>query len=397
MFSGLVYFFFFFFNVCLCVVPLKTNTPPFFQLLNILMIIVSIVNLVVSTSPDLWDRPYSQNLGIFIVDTLTVAFFTFDYLVRFFTAPSMWKYFIDIFNIFDLCVIVPYVVTQILESFGRNAAAIQVLYVLKLLRIVRVFRFFRLGRYSGLLNSTLHAFRRSADALVIWCILMATALVLDATLMFFAEQTWEVFNSTSREWIYDEGLLIGRRSPFQSIWHCFWWALTTLSYVGYGDEVPQSPLGRTVFLLTVVTAILSFLVPISIVLSRVNAEAARYQEVKSAARLRDYSHSELLIKVFQMSQELNSRMGEMRKTQKTLGILLYKLGKTAMYGSRPSNSSGNNNNNNGNSTNNNAETGDLGLSAGAARMFAQTQFSPMTNNDGDDDDDDFREDRVEDL
>src|SRR3990167_10789358 len=112
------------------------------------MIIVSIVNLVVSTSPDLWDRPYSQNLGIFIVDTITVAFFTFDYLVRFFTAPSMWKYFIDIFNIFDLCVIVPYVVTQILESFGRNAAAIQVLYVLKLLRIVRVFSFFRLGRYS---------------------------------------------------------------------------------------------------------------------------------------------------------------------------------------------------------------------------------------------------------
>lgn len=68
--------------------------------------------------------------------------------------------------------------------------------------------------------------------------------------------------------------------------------------------------------------------PVSIVLSRVNVEVDRYEEVKNAARLATDSHAELLVKVFQLSQELNIRVGEMTEAQRTLGILLYKLGKT---------------------------------------------------------------------
>lgn len=127
---------------------------------------------------------------------------------------------------------------------------------------------------------------------------------------------------------------MGEMSVFQSIWRTFWWAITTLTYMGYGDEIPQSPLGRFVYVFAILTAIFSFLVPISIVLSRVAIQVERYEELRSAARLGDCSQSELLVKVFQLSQELNLEMGEIRKTQKTLGILLYKLGKTGISAHR---------------------------------------------------------------
>lgn len=158
------------------------------------MIIVSVANLVISTSPQFWDRPYDEVLGIFIVDAITVAFFSFHYLVRLFTSPVKWRFLVNVFNIFDLCVIIPFIATRIMESAGRTDTAIQVLYVLKLFRIARVFRFFRLGRYSGLLNAIVLALGKSRDVFVIFLVLMPISLVLDATLMFFAEQTWESFN-----------------------------------------------------------------------------------------------------------------------------------------------------------------------------------------------------------
>lgn len=135
-----------------------------------------------------------------------------------------------------------------MESVGRTDTAIQVLFVLKVFRIARVFRFFRLGRYSVLFHAIVVALKKSSDALIMCVFLMSVSLVLDATIMFFAEQTWESFNNTTLHWVYEKGLPMGEVSSFQSIWCTFWWAITTLTYVGYGDEIPQTPLGRSLCL-----------------------------------------------------------------------------------------------------------------------------------------------------
>lgn len=140
-------------------------------------------------------QPWNAYYGLFIVDTITVAFFVFDYAVRLLTAPSKIRFVVNIFNIFDLCVIVPYFVQYGIEigsgtgfvgggfllfflasprAGGRCAeiGELSVLYVLKLLRVVRVFRLFRLGRYSGLLTSFVAALAKSIDALVLCALIM---------------------------------------------------------------------------------------------------------------------------------------------------------------------------------------------------------------------------------
>lgn len=205
-------------------------------------------------------------------------------------------------------------------------------------------------------------------------------LVLNSTLLFFAEQTYTTFNTTSRIWFYERGPRAGFPTPFQSIYQTFWWCFVTLTFMGYGDEVPQSPLGRAVAVLTVASAIFAFLFPIAVVLSRLTQEVSAYRELKSALRLRDMPANEVLLKVFTMSQDMNAKMTEMRKTQvwfykkkscfyslihplvqKTLGILLYKLGKAAVRAKTSTSSEG----------------------LGAARVFSQSAFVEQPDDDDD--------------
>lgn len=64
--------------------------------------------------------PYNQSLGIFIVDTITISFFLFDYVIRFATSDNKFRFAITVFNIFDLAVIIPYFVEYGLEAAGSS-------------------------------------------------------------------------------------------------------------------------------------------------------------------------------------------------------------------------------------------------------------------------------------
>lgn len=141
------------------------------------------------------------------------------------------------------------------------------------------------------------------------------------------------------------------------------------------------------------SAIFSFLIPLAVVINRVNVEVSAYQEVKvgcfcfvvvfcvmhcvfslmvlfclfvqSALRLRELSANEVLLRVFALSQDMNVKMHELRKAQKTLGILLFKLGKSTAKGR-------------------NAEMdAHLNLSQGA-RLFSQSNWDDMNHEEDDD-------------
>lgn len=103
------------------------------------------------------------------------------------------------------------------------------------------------------------------------------------------------------------------------------------------------------------------------ILHRIYHEIVAYQEVKSALRLKELSANEVLFKVFALSQDMNVKMHELRKAQKTLGILLFKLSKSATRG-RTAEMDAN-----------------LNLSQGA-RLFSQSNWD--VENHGDDDDSD---------
>jgi potassium voltage-gated channel Shal-related subfamily D protein 2 len=177
---------------------------------------------------------------LFGLDTTLVVLFTVEYTARSLAHSDSWRQYYhwatSFFPILDLIAILPYYVevarqddTSILFRFS----------ILRTLRLLRVFRAFRYQNQMLLTIEVMYvAVRRSKDALVALSFFILLVLVLFSTLIYFAERgTWDA----------NLGVFVGADgdpSQFNSIPQTAWFALVTMSTVGYGDLVPRSSLGK---------------------------------------------------------------------------------------------------------------------------------------------------------
>ncbi|XP_031420882.1 potassium voltage-gated channel subfamily A member 6a [Clupea harengus] len=185
----------------------------------------------------------------FLLETLCIVWFTFELLVRFLACPSKIAFYKDIMNIIDVVAIVPYVVTLSLllaEHKGSQQAAY--LAILRIIRLVRVFRIFKLSRHSKglqILGRTLHASMRELGLLIFFLII---GIVLFASAVFFAE-------------------VDDPESGFHSIPDAFWWAVVTMTTVGYGDMCPVTLGGKLVGSMCAIAGVLTIALPVPVIVS----------------------------------------------------------------------------------------------------------------------------------
>ncbi|ORY25736.1 hypothetical protein BCR39DRAFT_471139 [Naematelia encephala] len=178
--------------------------------------------------------------ALFGLDTTLVVLFTIEYLARSFAHSDSWsqyyKWATSFFALIDLLAIFPYYI-----EVARNEDT-SILFRFSILRTFRLLRVFRAFRYQNQILLTIEvmyvAVNRSKDALVALAFFMLLVLVLFATLIYFAERgTWDA----------SLGVFVdvdGDPSLFDSIPQTAWFALVTMSTVGYGDVVPRSSLGK---------------------------------------------------------------------------------------------------------------------------------------------------------
>lgn len=140
------------------------------------------------------------------VDDAILAFFTVDYVVRFWRAPNKGQFFRQ--NIFDLLAIIPF---SSIFSFFRLAR------LTRLFRLAQIFRLVRLFSFIGKLRIQLRGFfNTNGFGYLLWTCL--SILVLAATLYAYAEHV--------------------------SWGEALWWAITTTTTVGYGDVAPHTVVGK---------------------------------------------------------------------------------------------------------------------------------------------------------
>ncbi|KAK2500621.1 hypothetical protein MC885_003963 [Smutsia gigantea] len=190
----------------------------------------------------------------FMVESTCIAWFTFELLLRFVVCPSKTDFFRNIVNIIDIISIIPYfatLITELVQETEPSAQQNTSLAILRVIRLVRVFRIFKLSRHSKglqILGQTLKASMRELGLLIFFLFI---GVILFSSAVYFAE--------------VDEP-----ESHFSSIPDGFWWAVVTMTTVGYGDMCPTSPGGKMVGTLCAIAGVLTIALPVPVIVSNFN-------------------------------------------------------------------------------------------------------------------------------
>uniref|UniRef100_A0A8C2CSG9 Potassium voltage-gated channel subfamily A member 1 n=1 Tax=Cyprinus carpio TaxID=7962 RepID=A0A8C2CSG9_CYPCA len=239
-------------------------------IVSVMVILISIVIFCLETLPELKEDPHGrlQVIGnstfyfkpniltdpFFVVETLCIIWFTFELIVRFFACPSKPAFFKNMMNTIDVVSIIPYFITlgtEMAEDPEGGKEQAMSLAILRVIRLVRVFRIFKLSRHSKglqILGQTLKASMRELGLLIFFLFI---GVILFSSAVFFAEA--------------DEP-----ESHFSSIPDAFWWAVVTMTTVGYGDMRPVTVGGKIVGSLCAIAGVLTIALPVPVIVSNFN-------------------------------------------------------------------------------------------------------------------------------
>lgn len=265
----------------------------------------SAVLTTLSTLPSFHTDPASTRI-LFGLDTTLVVLFTIEYLARSLAHSDSWtqyyKWSTSFFALIDLIAILPYYI-----EVARNDDT-SILFRFSILRIFRLLRVFRAFKYQNQMLLTIEvmyvAVNRSKDALVALAFFILLVLVLFSTLIYFAERgTWD---ATLGGFVDADG----DPSLFDSIPQTAWFALVTMSTVGYGDVVPRSMLGKVLTVPLLMFGLLLIALP-SFVLGR--NFAIVFDAMTSRAQ-KPVSHNQSFpsVKLNPLSQALRPRPDNLR-------------------------------------------------------------------------------------
>jgi len=237
-------------------------------IVSVMVILISIIIFCLETLPEFRelapvpDNPANGSADgqalspftdpFFMVETLCIVWFSFEFSMRFLSCPSKAAFFKNIMNLIDVVAIAPYFITlglDLADHHGSQQAAS--LAILRVIRLVRVFRIFKLSRHSKglqILGQTLHASLRELGLLIFFLII---GVVLFSSSVYFAEAE-------------------DPESVFTSIPDAFWWAVVTMTTVGYGDMYPTTIGGKFVGSLCAIAGVLTIALPVPVIVSNFN-------------------------------------------------------------------------------------------------------------------------------
>ncbi len=175
------------------------------------LIILSLISFSLETLPG-QEAEFYRFLRI--LEIASVVIFTVEYLLRLFVSEKKLKFIFSFYGLVDLLAILPFYLT-----FGIDLRSIRIF------RLFRLFRVFKILRYSKAIQHMARAFLSIKEELILFMILSSFLLFLSSVGIYYFE------NPVQPE-------------IFASIFHSLWWAVATLTTVGYGDIYPITTGGK---------------------------------------------------------------------------------------------------------------------------------------------------------
>nr|QWE79657.1 potassium voltage-gated channel protein Shal [Strigamia maritima] len=200
----------------------------------------------------------------FCLDTACVMIFTAEYLLRLFAAPDRCKFMRSVMSVIDVVAILPYYIgLGITDNDDVSGAFVT-------LRVFRVFRIFKFSRHSQGLRILGYTLKSCASELGFLVFSLAMAIIIFATVMFYAEKNMD-------------------STTFTSIPAAFWYTIVTMTTLGYGDMVPGTITGKIVGGVCSLSGVLVIALPVPVIVSnfsRIYHQSQRADKRKAQRKAR---------------------------------------------------------------------------------------------------------------
>lgn len=190
-----------------------TRAGKAFDVVLLIAILLSILAVMLESVPTL---KVEYRAVFYWFEVFITALFTLEYILRIYVSEKPKKYIFSLMGMIDLISIIP----AFLAPFIRGT---QYLTIIRTIRLIRVFRILKLTRFLTGLHDLSSALKASRYKIIVFLSFIMIIVIIMGTLLYIIE---------------------GPEHGFESIPHSVYWAIVTITTVGYGDISPQTPAGQ---------------------------------------------------------------------------------------------------------------------------------------------------------
>ncbi len=223
----------------------EADTPAgkFFDIALLGLICFSILIVMLESSED-WNEQYGT--FFWYTEWFLTIIFTIEYVLRLYVTLHPLKYALSFYGVVDVLAILPSYLTLLLP----NA---QYFLIIRILRLMRVFRIFKLGQYLSEGDQLGRAVIASRNKIAVFLFFVTILVIIIGSVMYLIEG--------------------GSNEGFSSIPRAVYWAIVTITTVGYGDITPQTQIGQFLSAIVMILGYAIIAVPTGIVTNEmINAE-----------------------------------------------------------------------------------------------------------------------------
>jgi voltage-gated potassium channel len=215
-----------------------TRAGKLFDVLLLFAIVISLATLMLESIQDIKIK-YGSLLQV--IEWLLTIFFTIEYILRLYAVYKPINYALSFFGIIDLLSLLP---TYLSLFFAGS----HYLMAIRALRLLRIFRIFELTQFLKESDNILKALRASRHKISVFLVFILLCVIIIGSIMYIVEGTAD-------------------NTSFTSIPRSIYWAIVTITTVGYGDIAPQTSIGQLLAAFVMILGYAVIAVPTGIVSS----------------------------------------------------------------------------------------------------------------------------------
>lgn len=224
-----------------------TPTGKLFDIILMAAIILSVIIVILDSVPSM-----TKQYGFYFhtIEWILTILFTIEYALRIYTVHKPGKYIFSFYGIIDLLAILPTYLSLFLVGSHY-------LMIIRILRLMRIFRVLKLARYVRAAKSLSIALRSSREKIIVFLEVVVTIVVIVGSIMYLVE---------------------GPENGFTSIPVSIYWAIVTITTVGYGDIAPHTILGQAIASLLMIVGYSIIAVPTGIISGEIVRSSRRNKQ-----------------------------------------------------------------------------------------------------------------------